>query len=329
MATSKENFHQEYLQNQSQNTTAPKRPYTITVGELAHQFLSLEPQRNPARLAFYHYLKNFLNLDLAFTQDMLDGFYDRTLMLQYWQANRQQLGETLRGDLNAIAARKPFAFEPEQVLHADQLQVVLLEQTRDFHALLAKKIKIYTGAGDKVRTFSLDKEHRTFAAQEELIIRLQKSGRFIAETHSNVAILLEGEPHLVRPHTRLIYSAELDLEPKVDQILATSLMRVARFEKIGPKLRGAFIQGTGFHRTEAFDRPLNDVPELFQAIKRVERFYVNPVSDPDYQELYDEVLEDRRANKSQMNRQALNESQEAQIRQYEARELHPRPRELT
>lgn len=314
MATSNDYFQQQQI-NTTATSNASQRPQTVTVGELAHQFLSLEPQKNPARLAFYHYLKNFLNLEVAFTQDLLDAFYDRTLMLQYWQSNRAILGETLRGDLGAIAARKPFAFEPDQVLHADQLQVITLEQARDFHALLAKKLKFYTDGGDKVRTITLEKEFRTYGSQEELVLRLQKSGRFIVEIHTNTAILLDGVPHLVRPHSRLIYSAELDLEPKVDQILATSLLRVVRFEKLGPKLKGAFIQGTGFHRTETFDRPLNETPELFQAMKRIERFYVNPASDPDYQELYEEVLEDRRAEKTFLAKNSANHTVSSAHRQ--------------
>src|ERR1700677_3717688 len=101
-------------------------PRTIKVGELAQQFLSLEPQKNPARLVFYHYLKNMLPLENEFTQDMLDGFYDRALMLNYWQTNKNQLGEALRSDLLAISARRPFSFDPEQVLHPNELQVLTL-----------------------------------------------------------------------------------------------------------------------------------------------------------------------------------------------------------
>ncbi len=294
---------QQSSQQISQPSAQPTSPATthltghpdghLIVGDLAQQFLSLEPQKNPARLAFYHYLKNLLPLQNVFTQDMLDGFYDRTLMLQYWQSNRIQLGETLRSDLIAIAARRSLSFDPEQVLHACDLQVITLDQPRDFQALLGKIVKKFEQSGDKIRSFSLEKEFRSHAPLEELMIRLQKTGRLIVEAYSNIAILLEGEPHLVRPHTRLIYNAELDLEPKVDQILATSLMRVARFEKWGPRLKGSFVQGTGFHRTESFERPLNEVPELFQAVKRIERFYVNPITDPDYSKIYEEMLNEK------------------------------------
>ena len=290
MAQSKENLStpiSPLTQNHRAGLTSVN---PLSVGELAQQFLSFEPQKNPARLVFYNYLKNVLPLQNIFTQDMLDAFYDRTLMLQYWQDNRIPLGETLKADLTAIAARRPLAFEPEQVLHACDLQILTIEQPRDFHALLGKILKKFEQGGDKIRAISLDKAMRSHAAHEELVIRLQKSGRLIVEIYSNTAILLEGEPHLVRPHTRLVYNAELDLEPKVDQILATSLMRVARFERSGNKVTGAFIQGTGFQRTETFEAPLKEVPELFQAVKRVERFYVNPMSDPDYSKIYEEMM---------------------------------------
>jgi hypothetical protein len=295
MATANSNF----VSAPNSNLKPHQPSGAIKVGELAQQFLSLEPQKNPARLVFYHYLKNMLPLEVEFTQDMLDGFYDRALMLNYWQTNKNQLGEVLRSDLVAIAARRAFSFDPDQVLHPNELQVINLEHPRDFQALLGKIIKKFEQAGEKVRTFTLPQEQRTHASAEELLVRLQKTGRLIIEVHSNVSILLEGEPHLVRPHCRLVYSPELDFEPQVDQILATSPMRVARFVKVGQKLKGAFVQGTSFNRTEVFDKTLNEMPELFQALKRIERFFVNPVSDPDYHAYYDTMLEELRLDKNE------------------------------
>src|SRR6185437_12711104 len=122
------------------------------------------------------------------------------------------------------------------------------------------------------------------------------------EVYSNIAILLEGVPNLVRPHTRLQYSAELDFEAEVDQILATSPMRIARFKKTGAKLRGAYVQGTAFNRSEVFEKALNELPELFQALKRIERYFVNPVSDPDYHAYYDQMLEELRVEKNEKSR---------------------------
>jgi hypothetical protein len=265
----------------------------MTVGQLAQNFLSLDPQKSPARMAFYHYIKNFLKLDDEFRQDMIDAFYDRALSLQHWQANKDQLGEMIRGDLKAIAARHPFGFDVEQIVHAHEMQVIQIEQTRDFAALLSKEVTKMEKNGEKVKSFRLnaDKNSQIF---EVLFVRLQSSGSLIAEIRQNTALLVDGELHLVRPHSRLTYSAELDFEPHIDQFLTTSLMRVARFQVSGSQsaVAGQFIQGPSFHKAENFGsekalKTLTDIPELLHAIKKVERYYVNPVTDPYYQQMID------------------------------------------
>lgn len=259
----------------------------MTIGQLAQHLLALDPQKNQARLAFYHYLKNFLPLESALTSDVIDAFYDRALMFQQWQSQKQFLGETIGDDLRAIGARHSLGINSDGVVHANKMQIVALEQPRDFAALLAREVAKMEKQGEKVKSFRLSSE-KTSMAQEIMWIRLQSTGHLIVEIRNNVAAIVDGDLQLLRPHSRLTYNADLDFEPDVDQFLMTSLMRVARFcatGHSGDKLRGSFIQGASFHRTETFEKSLPDVPELFQAIKKVERFYVNPVTDPYYHQL--------------------------------------------
>lgn len=260
-----------------------------TVAELAKQIFELDTQKNPARLAFYSYLKSLLPPEKPFTQEMLDAFYDRALTLTHWQTNQKSLGEIVRDDLRKVAKRMTLTFDPEQALHCCDFQVVNLESPRDFQALLDKGAKKHEAAGEKVRLFGL-KEDFTHTRQEVLSVRLQKSGSLVIEIYPNVAVIMDGELQLVRPHSRLTYTIGLDFEPAVDQILATSLMRVARFRKSGSKIAGAFVQGISFAQSGSFDKPLDEIPELMRAVKRLERYYVNPASDPYYQDLYEKVV---------------------------------------
>ena len=260
-----------------------------TVEELGRQLLALEPQKNPARLAFYNFITNFLPAASTFSQDMLDMFYDRALTLNHWQTNKKFLGEALRDDLEKIAQITPLAFQLDQAMHASDLQVVNLERMSDFQALLEKGAKRLEGAGEKVRMFCLKQGH-THTPQEILSVRLLKSGSVIVEIYPSVAVVVDGDLQLVRPHSRLSYTLELDFDPQVDQILATSLMRVARFRNVGAKISGQFIQGVHFARDEWLEKPLHEISELSQAVKRIERFYINPASDPYYQDLYEKVV---------------------------------------
>ena len=140
---------------------------------------------------------------------------------------------------------------------------------------------------EKVKSFGLT-EDKALRIQDVMFIRLQKNGSLRVDIRQNIAVLVDGELQLLRPHSRLYYTPELDFEPNVDQFLSTSLMRIAKFsvgEKDRYKPRGCFIQGTSFYCAEAFDRAIEDVPELFQALKKVERFFINQVTDPYYHKL--------------------------------------------
>ena len=259
----------------------------MTVGQLAQQFLTIEPQKNPARLAFYHYIKNFLPLDMPFKQDHLDSFYDRALSTHHWQSNKNQLGEVIQDDLSAISARHPVGFDLEQAVHAHEMQIVNLEYPRDFAALLSAEVAKIEKNGEKVKSFRLSAD-KTAGREDVLLLRLQKDGSVIIEVRQNIAVLVDGTLQLLRPHSRLVYTPELDFAPNVDQVLVTSMLRVAVFSasaKHDGKVKGRLIQGASFHCAETFDRPLQEVTELIQAVKKVERLYVNPVTDPYYQKM--------------------------------------------
>lgn len=267
----------------------------MNVGQVAQQILALEPQKSTARLAFYHYIKNFYNLDAGFKQEMIDQFYDRALSYQYWQTNKDELGKTIAEDLKVIQTRSKLGFDIEQIIHSHDLQILSLDHARDFLALVNRDLKKYEVPGQHHRLFHLNADQPN-SHPEIMILKLLKTGQVNVEIRSNVAALVDGELVLLRPISRLCYTAELDIEPNVDQVLYTSTMRVCRFEVAGHRVKGSFMQGPTFHRAEHFDKPLEKVPELFHAIKKLERFYVNPVTDPYYEQMlqnFGQVIHER------------------------------------
>jgi hypothetical protein len=271
----------------------------MTVGQLAQHFLAIEPQKKPARLAFYHYLKNFYTLEAPFKQECMDAFYDRALSIQHWQANKLELGQTIKDDLESIAHRYPVGFDIEQVVHAHELQVIQVEQPRDFAAILARDVAIMEKNGEKIRSFRLATD-KASGRNEVLFVRLQTTGNVVVEIRQNLAILVDGQLQLLRPHSRLVYNQDLEFEPGAEQVLSISLLRTAVFavgEGHDDRVKGRFIQGASFHCPEGFHRQLGDVPELVQAVKKVERLYVNPVSDPYYSRIIEnfEALRDNQA----------------------------------
>ncbi len=261
----------------------------ITVGQLAQQLQQLDLQKNVAGLSFYQYFKNSFNADTPFIAEHIDMFYDRALAQDYWLVNKNQLGAAIRAVLQTLASKQPVGFDLSQTVHSDDLQIVLVEQARDFAALLSRDVKKMEKAGEKIKTFRLHSERQN-TAQNVLFVRLQKDASLVVEVRQNIAVIVEGELQLIRPHTRLVYDADLEFEVGVEQSVHTSRVRLARFTASHhepAKLRGHFMQAPHFHCTETFDRTLIETPELFHAIKRLERYFVNPITDPYYQQMID------------------------------------------
>lgn len=262
----------------------------ITVGQLSTHLQTLEPHKNPARLTFFNFVKLGLPQDIEFKLDHIDLFYDRVLGNQYWQTNKNILGEQLKRDLNELATRVNLPIDFSQIVHANDMQLVNIEYARDFASLLAKQVSKMESAGEKVKSFRLPNERS--GQQEVLFVRLQKDGSLIVEIRQNTSIVVDGELQLVRPHTRLIYDAELDFEFGVDQVIQISPMRLCYFrltQSDSQKIKGHYVQYPHLQCTETFDKPLREATELFHAIKKIERYFVNPITDPYFQQFFESI----------------------------------------
>lgn len=251
----------------------------ITVGQLASLILSLDPQKHHSRLAFYHFLKNFLPIESELKPEHIDSFYDRAMTIQHWQLNRGELSKMVKTDLEFIAQRHDLGFAPDTIVHADQIQWLKLEIANDFETLLAREQKLLEEKNETVRHLPLE------TAGEVLRLRLSQEGALTVEIKPNYAFIDNGELRLVRPTSRLQYNVEYELAENVEQILQLSMTRTAVFKINMGRLQGYVVQGYAFAKTDNLKGDLEDNKEVFQAIKKLERFYINPVTDSHYHEL--------------------------------------------
>lgn len=254
----------------------------LTVGQVASLILTLEPQKNPARLAFYHFLKNFLNIEAQFVPTHLDAFYDRAMTIQHWQTNRADLAQVVRADLTSLANRHTFGFDTSALVHCDEVQWVHIEMPADFETLLSREQQALEEKGEIVR-------HIPFENNEILRLRLNPAAGLVVETKSKTAFVDQGELRLVRPMTRLMYDGDYELSAQTDQILNISLTRTAVFRVSDSKINGYVIQGYTFAKVENLIGPVQQHWELFQALKKYERHFINPVTDKDYGHLVEQL----------------------------------------
>lgn len=247
-----------------------------TVTDLAQHLLRLDPQKNVARLALYHFLKNQRNLETPFTAEVLEEFYRRALYFQYWQSQKAELSKTVQQDL--ISYPGPIGFDLDQVTHAGEMQIVAIEQFKDLQAIVEKYLQQQKTAGEKFRLVRLSE-------QRIMALHLSAKGDLKVLVFPQLCVIRQGTLIPLAPLTRLYYNAALELEPQREQMLEVSEMVTAHFRLAGQSCDGHFLRGYAFQRAEVFNDLITQAQELFFALKSTERHFINPQSDPFYQEL--------------------------------------------
>ena len=253
----------------------------MKINQVAQRLLNRDPQANSARLAFYHFLKNFCRLDKEFTAETLDRFYDFAMLFQQWRSNPADLGTVVAEDLKAIAGMDLTGVF-ENGLHAHQIQWVDIEQDRDFESLLEAESKLLKERGEKVTLIRLNKS-------EVLRLRIHEStDRIIAEVKPKLGFIDGPNVRLVRASTQLTYTMDLELSPDDIQVLRISPLKFARFSVSNGDFVASILQGASFSRIEAHNGSLEEAPELFWALKKLEKNFINPVTDSSYLILIEE-----------------------------------------
>lgn len=279
---------------------------TVT-SQFAQYLLKLDPQRNPARLALFNYVKHVMDANLPFSPAVIQSFYARILQFDHWQANSESLSETVRGDLQSYARQHILEDElaPWKALrHPDTLQIVQLKVFQDLEELVMKEHEARQKSGDQVQTVKLSET-------QILVLILSGSGGLEVKVYPAQALVEGARLRLVTPVTQLYYSHELELMPHVKQVLEGSLLTTHCFHVDSEGAHGLTTRGYTFQKFETFIRAsLQQTQDLFSSLKRIERHFINPQSDPFYQEIVSRL---ERANRmvSHTSTESLMEAERA------------------
>lgn len=249
----------------------------MKISELIHHLSRKGLAANTARSSFHNYLKNLCDEEDSFSIDTLDSFYDRAMSFHYWQENKQELGQTLMADLKQIDGA-----QVEGALHGHEIQWLQIEQSRDFDELIASENQILKKRSEDIRTLPLDKGRL-------LRIRRASDHGIRVEVKNRLGFIEGSRLHLARPESQLLYTRELELKENTHQVIQLSPLKIARFQIQNEIVRGYIVQGTGFVKTEAISGHLEDNPEVFFNLKRIEKLFINPHTDPYYMGLVSQL----------------------------------------
>lgn len=250
-----------------------------TVTHLTQHLLRLEPGKNPGRQTLYNYLKVFVDGQQPLTAQILNHFYGYTLNYQYWQANSKSLGTSTRADLESFAQTHKVDFDFSEIRFPHLTQLIFLEQPSDFEQLVLQTEQQKRHQDDKSKIIHI-------SDQQILAARLKSSSGLEIRVYGRSALIVGGQLRLIEPMTDLKYNAQLELELNVQQLLEGPMVTASRFHVNHEGCQGTMVRGHMLQRYETLaSSGLAQYSELFYGLKRIERHFINPTTDPYHSEM--------------------------------------------
>jgi hypothetical protein len=253
-----------------------------TVSQFAQHLLRLDPKVNQARLCFYNYLKYLVDPSVLFTPGIVQQFYSRALQFEQWQTDAHLLGETVRSDVTGFL--KNSSPQEDMALwqylrHPETLQVVPLKIYADLEELVKEEHQARQKSGEQVKTM------RT-SDNQGLALILSPTGSLEVKVYPAMALIWGTRLRPVSPVTHLHYTSKLELVPHVRQVLEGNLLTTHCFEVTVDRVQGLTTRGALFKIFETFVcGGLAETQNLFLQLKKVEKHFINPQTDPFYQEI--------------------------------------------
>jgi hypothetical protein len=252
-----------------------------SVTQFAQYLLKLDPQRLPARLALYNYLKQIMEPTLPFTPGVIQTFYGRVLQFDFWQRESAALSATIRADIASFIKNQPMENDPSWGLirHPDTLQVIRLTQAEDLEDIVDCEHAARRKSGDKVKLLRI-------SDSQMMVLIMPQDGGLEVKVYPASALVWGARLRLMTPTSHLQYTSNLELVPHVRQVVEGTLLTTLCFHVDQEGVHGLVTRGHTFQKFETFIRAkMTETQDLFFSLKRLEKHFINAQSDPFYQEV--------------------------------------------
>lgn len=251
-----------------------------SVTHFTQHVLRLDPQKSAARLCLFNFLKFYRDKDETITAQLFDEFYGYILNFPYWQEHALDLGREVAEALESFAAKNPLGWNSKEVIHADQIQIVPLRFKADVEDLIRAQHNFSPQSkSSRIKILQMDEQH-------VLSIVLATDGSLRVKKYACYAAIKHGALALLSPMSDLQYTAHLELCHGVMQMLDGGPRLQTRFIYTTHGCHGNVLNGHTLQKYESLSgMSLSLYPEVYHALKKIERFYIQPESDPFYQDL--------------------------------------------
>ncbi|MBY0316668.1 MAG: hypothetical protein K2Q26_14180 [Bdellovibrionales bacterium] len=247
-----------------------------TVLQIARHVLQFQPNKDAARLCFYHFLVHHCEPNQKIDAKLIDRFNRFALGFEHWRTNRQQLVQEVQYFLHHFAETYQVNLGFKNLVMPDRWQVLAIDNPID----TLKVLENYYGHGNNVRILPAgDKSFVVLQTDEQKNLHVSSLNNWMILNQHGIL-----EP--LNPYVTIHYDSQLNLQAQTIQNVEVAPNSVARFAILGEGMHGHQVRGYTFQKTEEFrGGPVSAYAKVYYAIKRLEQHYIDRRSDPMYVEL--------------------------------------------
>lgn len=254
-----------------------------TTTHLARHMLSFQPNKDAARLCLYHYLIHHCDPDTPLSPQLFENFCRMSLVHEHWQHNSTHLSQELQYIIQHYNETFLLDWSLKDFVFPDYWQVVPIKNSIEGIYIFEKWLERTSPEGTKKRV--------VFTKDKNYLLLLQNLDQSLSVVHASPLMLIrKGELEPLTMAIRLEYNDNLELKTDTTQYLKVDSHSYARFRVNQKKLTGMIIRGYIFQNQMEANGRLNQYPNLYYPMKKVEQYFIDRKTDPDYLELVD-VLE--------------------------------------
>lgn len=240
-------------------------------------------QLSPVRLTLSNYLTNLYSTEELFTADTVFSFLQDCMEYPHWQQHKSDLINELEKILRDLGEGE--IVEPGDIADYLDRQILELANDRDFaevvQAFLTHRLK---GEARQFRLFA-DGPKRMVA------VCLKTDSSLEVRQFDRKFTIRQGSLEPLRTDMGLHYDSNLDFDSRRFNKLEVAPYVLGRFRvEPGGLVRGKLVRGYIFQKFQDINSlPLESVPRLFLAVKRMEQFFIRRETDPFYQKLTNDL----------------------------------------
>ena len=253
-----------------------------TIHQLTQYLFGLNHQANAARVAWFNYNKNHCEGSTLLTPEVLNRFLCRALTHQYWQNHRTLLATEVFQSLEKFFLRhsEKNSLDFTKIHNPETLQIITVDDLSQWSQICKKYVEMQVNTDTQIE--SLNDGKRT-----ALILKLFADKTLQVQCFENIAMIQEGELIPLCEDLSLFYEPHLELSPRFIQHISVAPHTTSRFIITQDlRLSGSLIRDHSFQKYDMFTGlELKNCIRVFFPIKKLEQFYINPKTEPYYQEL--------------------------------------------